>query len=188
MHTSKIHEHESMNSTQLSNLLICGAVGSLIGAAAALLLAPKSGMKLRRDISNVYEDLFDKTHEIADDIKERTSDFISRPEKNTYLLTGAAGGAVLGAAIAYLLTQENDKSSYFEAWKDKIKDSAQAVENMDWVETAKDFVTDIHDAIHHQNGSTLKKTVNQGQENVINKVLDWAVVGLQVWDKVKKRR
>lgn len=192
MSNSRWQENENISSTAWSNLLISGVAGSLIGATTALLLAPKSGEKLRRDISNVYSDLTDKTQEMAEDIRDRTSKYISPPEKNSYLLTGAISGALLGATLAFLLTQEKEDNSYLCDIKDKIKESAQSmasnITSMDWLDTAKDVVNEINDKIHHHNGSNATKHAEHYTDNVINKALDFAIVGLEVWQKMKKRR
>ncbi len=178
---------ERESTSHISDLLICGAVGSLIGASAALLLAPKSGEKLRRDITHAYCDLTDKTQEFADEIKERTSEFISHPEKEGFLLAGAISGALLGGVITYLLTQQNKTSSTFDEWREKLKNTTQSISSMDWIETAKEVLSEINEKIHHHNGSTVKKN-REKSENTINTILDWADLGLQVWNKVNNRR
>lgn len=47
-------------------------IGGMVGATAALLLAPKSGKKLRRDLVRGAQDLRDKTSELAQDASYRT--------------------------------------------------------------------------------------------------------------------
>lgn len=45
-------------------------LGGLAAGATALLLAPKSGKKLRKDIKDKYEDYTQKGNELCDDVKE----------------------------------------------------------------------------------------------------------------------
>jgi gas vesicle protein len=53
---------------------IMGAVvGGLLGAMAALLLAPKSGRELRQDITEQYGTISEKTQQIASTVGETTA-------------------------------------------------------------------------------------------------------------------
>jgi gas vesicle protein len=49
-------------------------IGAGAGALAALLLAPKSGKQLRKDIQRGYEDAKDAVNEWADETKDRVRD------------------------------------------------------------------------------------------------------------------
>ncbi len=49
-------------------------IGGVVGAAAALLLAPKSGRELRGDIRNRYSDMQERTKQIITDIGHKTQD------------------------------------------------------------------------------------------------------------------
>jgi ABC-type enterobactin transport system permease subunit len=108
MPTSKTYAKQTACSdNHVTNLLISAAVGSVVGASAALLLTPKSGERLRKDITNTYQDLTDKTQDFAENIKETASQFIS-PENNSHLLLGALGGGILVATAVYLLGSQED--------------------------------------------------------------------------------
>ena len=52
--------HNQMSSKEF---IIGATIGSLLGGASAFLLAPKSGKKIRRDICDLYDDLFEKERE-----------------------------------------------------------------------------------------------------------------------------
>ncbi|GIQ68153.1 YtxH domain-containing protein [Xylanibacillus composti] len=50
-----------------------GAIlGALVGAATALLLAPKSGKELRGDIAEGYHQVSEKTHQVADTVGKKS--------------------------------------------------------------------------------------------------------------------
>jgi len=56
-----------------------GAVaGSVLGAAAALLLAPKSGKELRSDLAGSIQTAGEKTQQLAKKIGEQTGEWISK--------------------------------------------------------------------------------------------------------------
>lgn len=52
------------------DFLLGAITGAVIGAATALLLAPKSGRELREDISEQYSNVSQKTQELAGKAKE----------------------------------------------------------------------------------------------------------------------
>jgi len=65
-----------MNQTPDNNkggLLKGMLIGGAIGAAASLLMAPKSGSALREDLSNAINSLGEKTRDLASTLKERTT-------------------------------------------------------------------------------------------------------------------
>ncbi|WP_409340693.1 YtxH domain-containing protein [Paenibacillus sp. MBLB4367] len=49
-------------------------IGGALGAAASLLLAPKSGSALREDLSNTYKSLHEKKRRLASTVKEKAQD------------------------------------------------------------------------------------------------------------------
>lgn len=72
-----------MNQTtdnQKGGLLKGMLIGGAIGAAASLLMAPKSGSALREDLSNAVNSLSEKTRDLTSTLKEKainTADTIS---------------------------------------------------------------------------------------------------------------
>jgi gas vesicle protein len=113
--------------------LVGAAVGSMLGTVTALLLAPKSGRRLRQDICDVYCDLSDKTQDMAckvgkksktfmrnvgcqtTDLKDRArgvvddvSDWMHPTEETPRdLLIGSVLGGVLGAVAGLLLAPKS---------------------------------------------------------------------------------
>ena len=58
----------------VSNFAVGAIAGAVLGAASALLLAPKSGQCLRDDIQKTYHDALDK----GEDLKDGLEDFLSQ--------------------------------------------------------------------------------------------------------------
>jgi gas vesicle protein len=54
--------HYHMNAKEF---IVGATIGSLLGSVTALLIAPKSGRGLRKDICNAYCNVSDKTHDLA---------------------------------------------------------------------------------------------------------------------------
>lgn len=78
------HEDED-NGTR--DLLIGGLAGSIIGAVAGLLLAPKSGEDLRDDLIDTYHDVSEKTQGIANGMSKQGKTFVktARSRANKWL-------------------------------------------------------------------------------------------------------
>ena len=66
-----IGRYESSESSNIGTAVTFLLIGLGAGALAALLLTPRTGKQLRRDIKRGYEDALDTVEEWADDAKER---------------------------------------------------------------------------------------------------------------------
>jgi gas vesicle protein len=74
MRIGKYEGSDSNVGTAVSFLLI----GLGVGAALGLLLAPKSGKQMRRDLRRSYEDALDTISEWTDEAKERFDEAIEK--------------------------------------------------------------------------------------------------------------
>ncbi len=72
--------HSSWN---FSNKFLLFLAGGGIGAAAALLFAPKSGNELRTDISEITKKGYEETLELAHHLKEQSADFYNSLKEKT---------------------------------------------------------------------------------------------------------
>lgn len=119
------------------DFLIGAVVGGLLGAMAALLLAPKSGRELRQDITEQYSSVSDKTQQVASTVSEKTLQIASTVGEKTANIAKTAtthttewidrAKDVAGTVIDEVKT-----------WNDKRK---QAGESTDSAETVKDEET-----------------------------------------------
>ena len=74
------HEHDDERSVVL-NFLAGMGLGALIGAATALLLAPKSGQETREDIKNVTDDLRTKADKVIHDLSESGDELVKKSKE-----------------------------------------------------------------------------------------------------------
>ena len=63
------------------NFLAGMGLGALIGAATALLLAPKSGKETRQDIKNVSDELRTKTDKVIHDLSESGEELVKKSKE-----------------------------------------------------------------------------------------------------------
>jgi len=59
------------NHNRSRDFLIGATVGSLLGTVSALLLAPKSGRKLRQDLCDTCCEMTDKTQDITNKLNKK---------------------------------------------------------------------------------------------------------------------
>jgi len=67
----RIGRYESSESSNIGTAITFLLIGLGAGALAGLLLAPKSGKQLRRDIKRGYDDAVDTVGDWADEAKDR---------------------------------------------------------------------------------------------------------------------
>jgi gas vesicle protein len=60
--------HRKMSANEF---LVGAAVGSLLGGVSALLMAPKTGKRLRQDINDVYCDMTERTSDAAEQVSKK---------------------------------------------------------------------------------------------------------------------
>jgi gas vesicle protein len=63
------------------NFLAGLGLGALLGAAAALLLAPKSGVETRQDIAGAAEDIRDKAGKMVKDLSESSEELVKKSKE-----------------------------------------------------------------------------------------------------------
>jgi gas vesicle protein len=61
-----------------SGFAIGAIFGGIVGGLTALLFAPKSGNKLRKDIANRYHDVSGKASEMLNDVCSQTCDLVEK--------------------------------------------------------------------------------------------------------------
>ena len=86
------------NEKKGKDLLIGAVVGGILGAATALLFAPKSGRELRSDISEQAQAASDKTVQIASTVSQKTQEVAKTVSTTTSELFGKAKDAA-GAVV-----------------------------------------------------------------------------------------
>ncbi len=74
----RIGRYESSEGSNVGTAITFLLIGLGAGALAGLLLAPKTGKQLRRDLKRGYEDAKDSLDEWTDDAKERVRDVSDR--------------------------------------------------------------------------------------------------------------
>jgi gas vesicle protein len=68
-------EEEEGEENAQRDLLIGGVVGGVLGAVAGLVLAPKSGSRLRQDLADTYHDMSERTYEAAQGMTKKGKAF-----------------------------------------------------------------------------------------------------------------
>ena len=69
---------QRISKTQVAGLLFTGAA---VGAAAALLLAPKTGVQMRKDIRRLSKRTLNQLDDLQDDIRDQINDGYSQVKR-----------------------------------------------------------------------------------------------------------
>ena len=73
------------------NSFAVGAIfGSIVGGLTALLLAPKSGVKMRKDLTKKYYDVSEKTQDLFEDVCDQAADLADKAKDIAYTAKSAA--------------------------------------------------------------------------------------------------
>ncbi len=86
--------YESSENSKIGTAITFFMVGMGAGALVALLLAPKSGKQLRRDLRRKYEDAKGAVGDFAEQAKDRVEDAIDRGSEWAEELRETARGKV----------------------------------------------------------------------------------------------
>jgi len=97
-------------------MLIPALIGSVAGAGTALLLASKSGKKIRKDLKRFAEDTRDQVGEVIDegrDFYEEGTENIERlmHKKGRLLMVLTLASGIIGAGVAFLLTTQSGQEA-----------------------------------------------------------------------------
>lgn len=110
------------------DLLIGAVVGGLLGAATALLFAPKSGRELRSDITENAKAVSDKTVQIASTVSQKTQDVAKSVSTTTSDFVGKAKDTAANVIDTV------------RSWKESKNDDADLLDDVEESEAAEDLV------------------------------------------------
>lgn len=175
-------------------------IGGCVAGVVAIFLAPKSGKALRQDIADGYNTLNKESKRYAGEIFERAQDFIDtlqgvnhEPEHGTHaFLAGGAAGAILGALAGLLLAPQSGEKlrEYFGDEYDHMREKARSVVD-DVYDKEQQFEDKLEDwkEVLSSIVNKLSSAPKKGAANShLNKILDWATLGLHLYNKVQARR
>lgn len=119
--TNQTRNEESSNS-----FLLGAIIGGVVGAAAALLLAPKSGKEIRNTFSNQAGSLIDKTTSIRENVMTKSNELVSKGSslsQGIVLQSTGLMNKVKGKITSNEEMNEEEESTYIpiQAPKEKIK-------------------------------------------------------------------
>ena len=114
------------------NLLLGFVTGGVVGAAIALLYAPKSGRELRNDIKMKKDELIDDTSEYLQIAKTRASDLINEGKRKSEELISDAkkkASTLIGDANTILNEAKQKATNTLGSTKDMISSEADRVKD-----------------------------------------------------------
>lgn len=110
------------------DLLIGAIVGGLLGAATALLFAPKSGRELRSDIAENAKTVSDKTVQLANSVSQKTQEVAKSVSTTTTDFVGKAKDTATNVVDTV------------RSWKESKIDDVELQDDEEVSEAAEDLV------------------------------------------------
>lgn len=187
-----------MGQQNQGDLLKGALIGGILGGAAALLLAPKSGQELRDDIEDTYRKLSATTQDVAENLRQTGRKCLhpfqedeEEENQNSSFLVGGAIGAVIGVVAALLLAPQSGNElrdalgEKYETIREKAGDfasdlNAKRRNAIDQVGDWKDTLTTIISKLSNRKGKKSQLRLDE--------ILDWAGLGLSLMQQLQKRR
>ena len=74
----RMGKYETSDNNQIGTAISFLLIGLGVGAAVGMLLAPKAGKQLRKDLRRSYDDTLDTISEWTDDAKERFEEAVEK--------------------------------------------------------------------------------------------------------------
>lgn len=133
-----------------SGFLVGAIVGGIIGAAAALMLAPKTGKELRTDLNSQANTLKEKTSVYTDSAKEKTSDLTQQVKEQSSKVVDKVKGMKSG-----------------QSPMDDGTASSEGEETIEMLDTVQNTIDQTESAGHEAFSSTanaLKEAVEEVKE------------------------
>ncbi len=122
-----------MEENKTAKGLILGFVtGGIVGAALALLYAPKSGRELRSDIRLKKDELLDDTSEYLQIAKTRASDMINEGKRKSEELISDAkkkASSLIGDANSILNDAKKKATNTLDSTKEKLTSESDRVKD-----------------------------------------------------------
>jgi gas vesicle protein len=223
----KAKEIIMVDSRHSKEFLIGAALGSVLGTASALLMAPKtgkgfgqnlydtycdfansSGRKRNKtwfnDVSNFTSNWKDQAKNKLEDVQEGVSEWLEDEDSTRDLIVGGLAGSIIGA-VAGLLLAPKPGSELRQDIADKYEDLAEKTHDFtdqftrrgrskrsqtsNWVDLAQEFLDRFSEGKEElvDQISTKGKRAVERQSDYIHDLMDWASLGMRVWQTFKKR-
>lgn len=191
------------------NPLLLGSVaGALLGAVSGLLLAPRPGSELLSALSGQYQEISDKTLSLIENINQKSQEIAlgmssqtAEWAENTLNITDSIlcevslwedaikEAANRATAQAEFMKEPERQEKILEAldWAQKALALGENVttEIRDWAKAIKDLAERVR---KHPDTFDEEPKLSNGSGNTAKDVLEWAALGVNLWQNIKKRR
>lgn len=162
----------------------------------------KKGKSMAQSIGSRSNEWAGKARDAVDGAKKSVRGWIGQEEEEEednsardFLIGGLAGG-VVGAALGLLLAPKAGEELR-EELKDKFEDvndraqafakSSQSKAN-EWLDLAREVVDHLTDEAHEKGEEFVDKAKGLINHKRIHDVMDWAALGIRVWQRAKKSK
>jgi len=115
----------SKNNSTTKTFLLGALIGGAVGAISALLLAPKSGRELRRDIVDTTNDMYDKASDLIYEGKQKAQHIIDSAKQHADSILNRSTD-LCNDANEHIAVSTESVQQRFENLKDAARSGADA--------------------------------------------------------------
>jgi len=178
-----------------------GVAGTVLGAVAGLFMAQRAGVDIRKYISDIYEDVSEETWGMMNSFNAHTQRLAAVASNQ------AADWMERSLSIA------DEISSEVKEWAENIKEAAERAREeafsfdeaqrpqkieaiVEWADKAEKIAEQVHEEVHEwidsvrnliENNSPFKQG-NGSNASPLSEIVDWALLGINLWKNVKSFR
>lgn len=195
--------HNCVKSYGKHKLLCNSVVGTLLCAISGLFLAPKSGSQLRHYLTDTYQEVNDRTWELlhslnqkggeaAEAIAEQTIEWMEKTIEIADEVTSEvdAWAQILKSAASRartIATHMEEDSRQQQHILEVVEWSQRAVELANQVtHEAQNWTGTIREVVNSAKSTATSKE-KEVEANPIANVIEWAVLGMNLWQHIQKR-
>lgn len=169
------------STSNIAPLLISAAAGALIGVIVAANRSKQKPRSLGFTLSNTYNKLSDQAEQLAN----------RKSSSKKMLWLGAIAGGVIGLTAITLLSDSKGKKGHglVNGLKDAGHAAVEGFQSINWSDLVENVADSVVDKLQEgEEDEDEEEELEEGPSNKIQSIVDWAILGLNVWQNIKKGR
>lgn len=191
----RLKTNDDFQESHLTPLLLSAAAGAIIGALVAVYKPNQNARTWGFTVSNTYNKLSDKLEDISQPKKS-----VKQTSHKKILWLGAIAGGVVGLTAVTLLSQKHGGKKgggIIDSIKDAGHSAVESIQSIDWMDVAEHVADSVGEKIganeedseeDNEYEDEIEDEESEGSHDKVQSIVDLAILGLNIWQNLKKRR
>jgi len=187
--------HEQHQDNHLTPLLISAAAGAIIGALVAIYKPDQNARMWGFTVSNTYNKLSDSLEDVGYAAKGT-----KKSSNKKILWLGAIAGGVIGLTAVTLLSNKNGRkkgAGFLDSIKGVGQSAVQSIQSIDWMDVAEHVADSVGEKIggnedeeeeEEEDQESEEEEIDNETSSKIQSIVNLGILGLNIWQNLKKRR